>query len=47
MQAYFAHPQCPTVSFTHFPKDKVCSYRVWPSNWLDVLSIEHRKDVYR
>jgi mRNA-degrading endonuclease RelE of RelBE toxin-antitoxin system len=40
----------------HFQKDKVWSYRVWPyrilyrrvgSNWLDVLSIEHRKDVYR
>lgn len=40
----------------HFQKEKVCSYRVWPyrilyrrvgSEWLDVLSIEHRKDVYR
>jgi addiction module RelE/StbE family toxin len=40
----------------HFQKDKVWSYRVWPyrilyrrvgSEWLDVLSIEHRKDVYR
>lgn len=39
-----------------FQKDKVWSYRVWPyrmlyrrvgSEWLDVLSIEHRKDVYR
>jgi addiction module RelE/StbE family toxin len=39
-----------------FKKDKVWSYRVWPyrvlyrrvgSEWLDVLSIEHRKDVYR
>jgi addiction module RelE/StbE family toxin len=39
-----------------FQKDKVWSYRVWPhrilyrrvgSDWLDVLSIEHRKDVYR
>ena len=39
-----------------FKKDKVCSYRVWPyrilfrrvgSEWLDALSIEHRKDVYR
>jgi mRNA-degrading endonuclease RelE of RelBE toxin-antitoxin system len=39
-----------------FQKDKVWSYRVWPyrilyrrvgSQWLDVLSIEHRKDVYR
>jgi mRNA-degrading endonuclease RelE of RelBE toxin-antitoxin system len=40
----------------HFQKDKVWSYRVWPyrilyrrvgSEWLDVLSLEHRKDVYR
>jgi len=39
-----------------FRKEKVWSYRVWPyrvlyrrtgSEWLDVLSIEHRKDVYR
>ena len=39
-----------------FQKEKVWSYRVWPyrvlyrrvgSDWLDVLSIEHRKDVYR
>lgn len=39
-----------------FQKDKVWSYRVWPyrilyrreeAEWLDVLSIEHRKDVYR
>ncbi|MGH7230299.1 MAG: type II toxin-antitoxin system RelE family toxin [Nitrospiraceae bacterium] len=39
-----------------FQKAKVRSYRVWPyrilyklggSEWLDVLSIEHRKDVYR
>ena len=39
-----------------FKKEKVRSYRVWPyrilycligSEWLDVLSIEHRKDVYR
>jgi len=39
-----------------FQKDKVWSYRVWPYRilyrkagveWLDVLSIEHRKDVYR
>lgn len=39
-----------------FQKDKVWSYRVWPyrilyrmtgSERLDVLSIEHRKDVYR
>ena len=39
-----------------FLKEKVWSYRVWPyrvlyrrvgSEWLDVLSIEHRKDVYR
>jgi mRNA-degrading endonuclease RelE of RelBE toxin-antitoxin system len=39
-----------------FQKEKVYSYRVWPyrvlyrrvgSEWLDVLSIEHRKDVYR
>ena len=39
-----------------FQKEKVWSYRVWPyrilyrrvgSEWLDVLSIEHRKDVYR
>lgn len=38
-----------------FQKEKVWSYRVWPyrvlyrregSEWLDVLSIEHRKDVY-
>ena len=37
-------------------KEKIWSYRVWPyrvlyrctgSQWLDVLSIEHRKDVYR
>jgi mRNA-degrading endonuclease RelE of RelBE toxin-antitoxin system len=37
-------------------KLKIWSYRVWPyrilyrrvgSEWLDVLSIEHRKDVYR
>ena len=40
----------------HFQKEKLWSYRVWPyrilyrragSNWLDVLSIEPRKDVYR
>ena len=40
----------------HFQKDKVWSYRVWPyrilyrrvgSEWLDVLAIEPRKDVYR
>ncbi len=39
-----------------FQKEKIWSYRVWPyrvlyrctgSQWLDVLSIEHRKDVYR
>ena len=39
-----------------FKKEKVRSYRAWPyrilyrlvgSEWLDVLSIEHRKDVYR
>jgi mRNA-degrading endonuclease RelE of RelBE toxin-antitoxin system len=39
-----------------FQKDKVWSYRIWPyripyrrvgSNWLDVLSIEHRENVYR
>ncbi|MGH7228962.1 MAG: type II toxin-antitoxin system RelE family toxin [Nitrospiraceae bacterium] len=39
-----------------FQKEKVWSYRVWPyrvlyrrvgSEWLDVLAIEHRKDVYR
>lgn len=39
-----------------FQKDKVWSYRVWPyrilyrrvgTDWLDILSIEHRKDVYR
>jgi len=39
-----------------FKKDKVWSYRVWPyrilyrhtrAEWLDVLAIEHRKDVYR
>lgn len=39
-----------------FQKSKVWSYRVWPyrilyrrvgSEWLDALSIEHRKDVYR
>ena len=39
-----------------FQKEKVWSYRAWPyrllyrrtgSEWLDVLSIEHRKDVYR
>ena len=39
-----------------FQKEKVWSYRVWSyrvlyrragSQWLDVLSIEHRKDVYR
>lgn len=39
-----------------FQKDKVWAYRVWPyrilyrrtgSDWLDVLAIEHRKDVYR
>ena len=39
-----------------FQKEKVWSYRVWPyrilyrktgSEWLDILSIEHRKDVYR
>lgn len=39
-----------------FQKDKVRSYRVWPyrilyrktgTEWLDILSIEHRKDVYR
>ena len=40
----------------HFQKEKVWSYRVWPycmlyrrvgSNWLDVVPIEPRKDVYR
>lgn len=39
-----------------FQKDKVWSYRVWPyrilyrktgAEWLDILAIEHRKDVYR
>jgi len=39
-----------------FQKEKVWSYRVWPyrvlyrrvgSEWLEVDSIEHRKDVYR
>ena len=39
-----------------FQKDKVWSYRIWPyrvlyrrvgSEWLDVLALEHRKDVYR
>ena len=39
-----------------FQKDKVWSYRVWPyrilyrhvgTAWLEVLSVEHRKDVYR
>jgi mRNA-degrading endonuclease RelE of RelBE toxin-antitoxin system len=38
-----------------FQKDKVWSYRVWPyrvlyrtaGSWIDILSIEHRKDVYR
>ncbi len=39
-----------------FKRERVWSYRVWPyrilyrranSKWLDVLSIEHRKDVYR
>ena len=39
-----------------FQKDKVWSYRVWPyrilyrktgSEWLDILTIEHRKDIYR
>jgi len=39
-----------------FQKEKIWSYRVWPyrvlyrctgSQWLYVLSIEHRKDVYR
>lgn len=39
-----------------FQQGKVWSYRVWPyrilyrrvgSDWPDVLSIEHRKDVYR
>ncbi len=38
-----------------FQKDKVWSYRIWPyrvlyrivSGWIEILSIEHRKDVYR
>ena len=39
-----------------FEKEKVWSYCVWPYRilyrctgieWLDILSIEHRKDVYR
>jgi mRNA-degrading endonuclease RelE of RelBE toxin-antitoxin system len=39
-----------------FQKEKVRSYRVWPyrvlyrrvgPEWLDVLSVEHRKDLYR
>lgn len=39
-----------------YHKEKVWSYRVWPyrilyrrvgAEWLDVLSIEHRNDVYR
>jgi mRNA-degrading endonuclease RelE of RelBE toxin-antitoxin system len=39
-----------------FQKEKIWSCRVWPyrvlyrrvgSEWLDVLAIEHRKDVYR
>lgn len=39
-----------------FQRERVWSYRVWPyrilyrragAEWLDVLSIEHRKDVYR
>ena len=40
----------------HFQKEKVWSYRVCPyrilyrrvgSEWLDVLSLEPRKDIYR
>lgn len=38
-----------------FQKDKAWSYRVWPyrilyrmiGGWIEILSIEHRKDVYR
>jgi mRNA-degrading endonuclease RelE of RelBE toxin-antitoxin system len=38
-----------------FQKDKVWSYRIWPyrvlyrtaAGGIEVLSIEHRKDVYR
>ena len=38
-----------------FQEDKVWSYRVWPyrvlyrtvGEWLEILTIEHRKDVYR
>ena len=38
-----------------YKKEKVRSYRIWPyrllyrlvgAEWLDVLAIEHRKDVY-
>jgi len=51
-----AHPLDGKPLKGQFQKDKVWSYRVWPyrilyrrvgSEWLDVLSIEHRKDVYR
>ncbi len=50
------HPLDGKLLKGEFQKEKVWSYRVWPyrilyrrvgSEWLDVLSIEHRKDVYR
>lgn len=50
------HPRDGKPLKGRFQKDKVWSYRVWPyrilyrtvgNDWLDILSIEHRKDVYR
>jgi mRNA-degrading endonuclease RelE of RelBE toxin-antitoxin system len=50
------HPHDGKPLESHFQKNKVWSYQVWPyrilyrrvaSKWLEVLSIEHRKDVYR
>ncbi|MBK8276046.1 MAG: type II toxin-antitoxin system RelE/ParE family toxin [Nitrospira sp.] len=50
-----AHPDEGKPLKGQFQKDKVWSYRVWPyrvlyrtlGSWVEILSIEHRKDVYR
>lgn len=49
------HPSEGKPLKSRFQKDKVWSYRVWlyrvlyrtGSDWIEILSIEHRKDVYR
>lgn len=50
------HPQEGKPLKGRFVAEQVWSYRVWPyrilyrrvgTEWLDVLTIEHRRDVYR